>query len=76
MKPDTTRVPTAVDRLATADEILAAVLTFPGPVEQCAMEILGEIASDFGGYVRMPAVEFETSASVEELAQEEGTKPN
>ena len=73
MKPNSIKTPIAVDRLATADEIRAAVLPFPDPIEECTTEILSEIAADIGGYVRVPAVEFETSLLVEELTQEQDT---
>ena len=73
MKPNSIKTPIAVDRLATADEIRAAVLTYPDPFEEYPTEILREIASDVGGYVRIPAVELETSLMVEELTQEQDT---
>ena len=71
MKPNWIKTPIAVDRLATADEIRAAVLPFPDPIEECTTEILREIAADVGGYIRVPAVEFETSNMVEELTEEQ-----
>jgi hypothetical protein len=70
MKPNSIKTPIAVDRLATAEEIRAAVLPFPDPIEECTAEILCEIAADVGGYIRIPAVEFETSIIFEELIRE------
>ncbi len=71
MKPNMIEAPIAVDRLATADEIRAAVLPFPEPAEECIAEFLCEIASDLGGYIRLPAVEFEASLLLEELKLEQ-----
>jgi hypothetical protein len=65
-----------VDRLATSDEIRAAVLKFPDPIEEYRSEILREIAADFGGYVRLSAVEIEISLLVEELLQVQRTEDN
>ena len=71
MKPNLIKTPIAVDRLATADEIRAAVLPSPDDIEECTAEILREIVADVGGYVRIRAAEFETSLMVEELTQEQ-----
>jgi hypothetical protein len=76
MKPNLSKTLIAVDRLATADEVRAAVLPFPGSIEECTTEILREIAADVGGYVRIPAAEYETSVWVEELIQEQDTWVN
>lgn len=76
MKPNMIKSPIAMDRLATAEEVRAAVLPFPNPADECAAEILSEIASDLGGYVRIPAVEFEASLMAEELTHERETLPN
>jgi hypothetical protein len=76
MKSNWIKIPIAVDRLATADEIRAAVLPFPDPFEECSTEILREVAADVGGYVRIPAVDYETSVWVEELTQEQDTWVN
>ena len=76
MKPDMIETPIAVDRVANADEIRAAILPFPDPIEECNTEILREIAADIGGYVRVTAVEFEASLLVEELMQEQDTWAN
>jgi len=65
-----------MDRLATADEIRAAVMHFPNPIEEYRTEILREIAADVGGYVRLSAVEIGTSLLVEELIQEQRTGNN
>jgi hypothetical protein len=71
IKPGLTNPPILVDRLATADEIRAAALYFPNPIEEYRTEILREIAADVGGYVRLSAVEIGTSLLVEELIQEQ-----
>jgi hypothetical protein len=76
MKPNLVKAPIPVDRLATPDEILAAVSPFPDPLERCGAEILREIAADLGGYVRIPAIEMETSVLMEELTLEDDTSPN
>ena len=73
MKPNAIRNTTTVDRLATADEIHAAVLIFPDPVQECTADILHEIPYDFGGYVRVSAADLETSLMVEELIREYDT---
>ena len=79
MKPDMIETPVAVDRIATPAEILAAVLPFPDPIEesallkQCAVEILDEISTDAGGFVRMPAQEVEISFQAERLIAEQHT---
>ncbi len=76
VKPGLIDPPILVDRLATADEIRAAVLHFPDPIEEYRTEILREIAADVGGYVRLSAVEIGTSLLVEELIQEQHTGDN
>jgi hypothetical protein len=70
-KPGLTQPPISVDRLATSDEIRAAVLGFPDPIEEYRGEFLREIAADVGGYVRLSAVEIEISLLVEGLIQEQ-----
>jgi hypothetical protein len=74
MKPDLIETPVTVDRLATSDEIRAAILTFPNPMDECRTEILREIASDVGGYIRISAVEFETFRLFEEMIEEQDTR--
>jgi len=76
MKPNLIKTPIAVDRLATADEIRAAVLPSPDDIEECTTEILREIVADVGGYVRIRDVEYETSLIVEELTKEQDTWVN
>ena len=56
--------------------MLAAVLPFPDPIEECNSEILREIARDIGGYTRIPARDLEVSMMVDELIQEEDTDVN
>ena len=65
-----------MDRFATSDEIRAAVSRFPNPVEEYRAEILCEITADFGGYVRLSAMEIEISLLVEELIQGQRTGEN
>ena len=65
-----------MDRLATPDEIRAAALPFSDTTLENRAEILCEIAADVGGYVRIPAVEFETSLLVDELTQEQDSEAN
>jgi hypothetical protein len=76
IKPGLINPPILVDRLATADEIRAAVMHFPNPIEEYRAEILREIAADVGGYVRLSDVEIGTSLLVEELNQEQRTGNN
>jgi hypothetical protein len=76
MIPNMMKTPIDVDRLATADEICAAVSPFPDPIEECAAGIRREIVTDVGGYVGIPAVDFEISLMVEELTQEQDAWPN
>jgi hypothetical protein len=76
IKPGLLNPPILEDRLATADEIRAALLSFPDPLEEYRTEILREIAADVGGYVRLSAVEIGTSLIVEELIQEQRTGNN
>jgi hypothetical protein len=75
-KPGLINPPILVDRVATANEIRAAVLHFPNPIDEYRAEILVEIAADVGGYVRLSAVEIGTSLLVEELNQEQRTGIN
>jgi hypothetical protein len=76
VKPGLINPPILVDRLATADEIRAAVLPFPDPIEEYRTEILREIAADVGGYVRLSAVDIGTSLVADELIQEQPTRSN
>jgi hypothetical protein len=76
VKPNSIKAPIDVDRLATPDEILAADLLFSDPLEQYGAEVMTEIAADLGGYVRISALELETSLLVEELSRKEDTRPN
>jgi hypothetical protein len=66
MKPDLNDVQFTEDRLATSDEIRAA-----GPPFDVVEEFKGEIAADFGGYVRISTAEIETTILVEELTKEQ-----
>jgi hypothetical protein len=75
-KSSATNPPILEDRLATADEIRAAVIHFPDPIEEYRTEILREIAADVGGYVRLSVVEIGTSLLVEELIEEQQTGSN
>jgi hypothetical protein len=65
-----------LDRLATSDEIRAAVVRFPNPVEKYRAKTLCEITADFGGYVRLSAMEIEISLLVEGLTQGQHTGDN
>jgi hypothetical protein len=73
MKPELTAV--QMDRLATPEEIRAASPFADTPLEN-RVEILREIAADVGGYVRIPAVEFETSLLGEELSRIQDLEAN
>ncbi|MGH9680172.1 MAG: hypothetical protein ACRD4Y_09485 [Candidatus Acidiferrales bacterium] len=76
MKNNLKELTISADRLATPDEVLAAVLPFPDPIEECNLEILSEIARDIGGYARIPLPDLEASRMVEELIREEDTDIN
>jgi hypothetical protein len=71
MKADMLKTPAAVDRLATSDEIRAALMPFPDPIEECSKDLLYEIAADLGGYVRIPGWEFEASLLLENWTEEQ-----
>jgi hypothetical protein len=73
MKLNLIETPITVDRLATSDEIRAAVLSSPDPLEEYRTEIVREIAADVGGYIRISAVEFETFRLIEEMIEEQDT---
>ena len=73
MKPNLIETPMAVDRLATSDEIRAAILSFPAPLEECWTGIAREIATGVGGYIRISAMEFETFRLIEEMIEEQDT---
>jgi hypothetical protein len=73
MKANVLKTPTAVDRLATSDEIRAALMLFPDPIEEYSQELLHEVAADFGGYIRIPARELEASLLVEDWIEEQKT---
>ena len=76
MNSDSINPPITVDRLATAEEIRAATPTYPHHMDDCIVALLAEIASDLGGYVRIPAMEIETSLMLEELLRGQNTKAN
>jgi hypothetical protein len=76
IKPGLMNPPIMVDRLATADEIRAALLHLPDPIEEYRAEILREIAADVGGYVRLSAVDIGASLVADELIQEQPTRNN
>jgi hypothetical protein len=76
MKRDLIVTPTAVDRLATSEEIRAAILPLCDRPEEYATETVWEIAADVGGYARIPAVEVETIRLIEELIEEHDTRAN
>jgi len=73
MKSDMFNTPVTVARVATLDEIRAAISPFCDSLEDDASELLCEIATDAGGYVRITDVERETSRLVEELTRDQET---
>lgn len=73
MKLNLATTPFTVDRIATPDEILAAVL--PDPIEECTLELFNEIPSDTGGYVRIPSLDFEIASMVDDLMRKEDAEP-
>jgi hypothetical protein len=66
----------AVDRLATPDEIAAAILPFPNALEECYEDLLCEIAVDTGGFVRIRDLELEMSIIVEQLLRTDDSWTN
>ena len=73
MKSDMSNTPISVARVATLDEIRAAISPFCDSLEDCSSDVLCEIAADLGGYVRFTDVERETSRLVDELTREQET---
>lgn len=76
MKLNLIVTPTALDRLATSEEIRAAISPLPDRPEEYATETVWEITADVGGYIRIPAVEIETVRLIEELIEERDTWAN
>jgi len=70
MKLELTNDPVAVARIATDEEIRAAIAPFS---DAEYVEVLCEIAADMGGYIRISDVDRETSRLVEELTTERET---
>jgi len=73
MKLNLIETPITEDRLATSDEIRAAVFSSPDPLEEYRTETVREIAADVGGYIRISAVEFETFRLIDEMIEEQNT---
>jgi hypothetical protein len=76
MKPNLIETLTAVNRLATSEEIRAAISPLPGRPEEYATDTVFEIAADLGGYVRIPVVEFETFRLINELIEDQDAWAN
>ena len=77
MKPNSNLAPIPVDRIATSEEIRAAISLSSDQAEEYAAESAWEIAADQGGYVRIPSLEIETFRLIEELLGEENdSRPN
>jgi hypothetical protein len=76
MKSEMLNAPVTVARVATLDEIRAAISPFCDSLEDEASDFLCEIATDAGGYVRITDVERETSRLVDELTREQETWTN
>ncbi len=74
MKANIITAANTVDRLATADEIRAALLPDTDHAEENDVEIFHEIAADTGGYVRISSSVFETAIMVEALTRDEAAK--
>ena len=71
MKANFIPAPASADRLATVEEIQAAVLVFSEQSEERTPEIFHEFPLDAGGYVRISAEEFKTALMLEEFFKEE-----
>jgi hypothetical protein len=76
MKPNSNLAPIPVDRIATSEEIRAAISLSSDQAEEYAAESAWEIAADQGGYVRIPSLEIETFRLIEELLGENDSWPN
>ena len=77
MKLDLRQTQSSVDRLATSEEIRAAVaLSSESPEEEYETSAVWEIAADFGGYVRIPSTEIETLRLIEELYADTDSRTN
>jgi hypothetical protein len=76
MKPNPNLAAIPVDRIATSEEIRAAISLNSDQPEEYAPEGAWEIAADMGGYVRIPGVEIETFRLIEELLGENDSWPN
>jgi hypothetical protein len=73
MKLDPSKPPTTVDRLATADEILAAILQSPGAIELFKEEIVRRSALYPSEDVSIPELEFEMLLRDDERIHEDST---
>ena len=76
MQPNLRKSPITADRLATLDEVRAAVLPSSDPLMGCRGKFPREIAAVVGGYVRIPSAEFEAALLVEELIQVQDAQSN
>ena len=76
MKPNSNLAPIPVDRIATSEEIRAAISLSSDEPEEYPAEGAWEIAADQGGYVRIPSLEIETFRLIEELLGENDSRPN
>jgi len=76
MKPNSNLARIPVDRIATSEEIRAAISLNSDQPEEYAAEGAWEIAADMGGYVRIPGLEIETFRLIEELLGENDSWPN
>lgn len=80
MKPYRNPAHNAVDRPATYEEIRAADARGTDLIEDCLADLLCEIASDYGGYVRISPSEMETVMALTEFCEkhmaEAGELPN
>ena len=76
MKPNSNLAPIPVDRIATSEEIRAAISLSSEQPEEYAAEGAWEVAADRGGYVRIPSLEIETFRLIEELLEGNDSRPN
>ena len=76
MKSDCQQTPISVDRLATSEEIRAAISLCSDATEEYVATPVWDIAADLGGYVRIPSLEIETIRLVEELLEDNGPWTN
>ena len=76
MRPTLIETPLGLDRLATCEEIRAALISFADPDDGYTGEDICEVAADSGGYVRISTPELEAYLLRDELLENQEAWPN